>query len=221
MLLAPESRLLFIGDSITDCGRRGPSSLGDFDQALGNGYVSLANAAISAVYPDSAIEVINMGVSGNTVLDLEARWKSDVLDINPDWLSIMIGINDVWWLFNQGWRPGNQHELNDYAQVLDDLIQQVKPRLQGLVLMTPYYLEQDTQDPLRAMMDRYGEKVEELASNHEAIFVDTQAEFDRTMQWIEPFDLAPDRVHINLTGHMILAQSFLRSIEFSWDRTVN
>lgn len=218
MRLAPESQLLFIGDSITDCGRMRPIGQDGFDKALGDGYVSLINAALTTVYPEYAIKVINMGVSGNTVLDLESRWKSDVLDINPDWLSIMIGINDVWWTFNQGWRPGKQHEIDDYAQTLDNLIRQVRPGIPGLVLMTPYYLDPDTQDPLRSMMDRYGEVVEKLASHHDAIFVDTQAEFDRIMKWIEPFDLAPDRVHINLTGHMILAQAFLRSIEFSWDR---
>lgn len=218
MQLEQNNQLLFIGDSITDCGRKRPIGEGGFDQALGNGYVSLVNAAITAIYPDFAIKVINMGISGNTVLDLDSRWKRDVLALNPDWLSILIGINDVWWLFNQGWRPGNQPNINDYTQKLDDLIHQVRPNLHGLILMTPYYLEPDLNDPLRMMMDRYGEVVKELASKHNAILVDSQAYFDRILSWMDPFDLAPDRVHINLTGHMILARAFLSSIEFSWER---
>lgn len=218
MQLEQNNQLLFIGDSITDCGRKRPIGEGGFDQALGNGYVSLVNAAITAIYPDFAIKVINMGVSGNTVLDLDSRWKRDVLALNPDWLSILIGINDVWWLFNQGWRPGNQPNINDYTQTLDALIHQVRPNLHGLILMTPYYLEPDLNDPLRMMMDRYGEVVKELASKHNAILVDSQAYFDRILSWMDPFDLAPDRVHINLTGHMILTRAFLSSIEFSWER---
>jgi len=218
MQLEQNNQLLFIGDSITDCGRKRPIGEGGFDQALGNGYVSLVNAAITAIYPDFAIKVINMGVSGNTVLDLDSRWKRDVIELNPDWLSILIGINDVWWLFNQGWRPGNQPNINDYTQTLDDLIHQVRPNLHGLILMTPYYLEPDLNDPLRMMMDRYGEVVKELASKHNAILVDSQAYFDRILSWMDPFDLAPDRVHINLTGHMILTRAFLSSIEFSWER---
>ena len=218
MQLEHNSQLLFVGDSITDCGRKRPIGEGGFDQELGNGYVSLVNAAITAIYPDFAIKVINMGVSGNTVLDLDSRWKRDVLALNPDWLSILIGINDVWWLFNQGWRPGNQPKINDYTQTLDKLIHQVRPNLHGLILMTPYYLEPDVNDPLRMMMDRYGEVVKELASKHNAILVDSQAYFDRILSWMDPSDLAPDRVHINLTGHMILTRAFLSSIEFSWER---
>ena len=218
MQLEQNNQLLFIGDSITDCGRKRPIGEGGFDQALGNGYVSLVNAAITAIYPDFAIKIINMGTSGNTVFDLDSRWKRDVLALNPDWLSILIGINDVWWLFNQGWRPGNQPNINDYTQTLDALIHQVRPNLHGLILMTPYYLEPDLNDPLRMMMDRYGEVVKELASKHNAILVDSQAYFDRILSWMDPFDLAPDRVHINLTGHMILTRAFLSSIEFSWER---
>ena len=219
MIIASNSRLLLIGDSITDCGRKRPIGEGGFDQALGDGYVSLVNAAITAVHPDSAIKVLNTGVSGNTIQDLKSRWQRDVIDLKPDWLSILIGINDVWWLFNQGWRPGKHHEIDDYAQTLDNLIRLVKPNLHGLILLTPYYLEPDTKDPLRAMMDSYGEVVKEQAARHDALFVDTQAHFDRVLKWIDPFDLASDRVHLNLTGHMILAWAFLETIGFSWERT--
>jgi hypothetical protein len=33
------------------------------------------------------------------------------------------------------------------------------------VLMTPYYIEPNRADPMRAMMDRYGEVVRQLAGN--------------------------------------------------------
>lgn len=84
--------------------------------------------------------------------------------------------------------------------------------------MTPYYLESNRQEPLRMMMDRYGEVVREVAENEGAILVDTQAHFNRVMGWIDPLQLAEDRVHVNLTGHMILARAFLQGIEFDWER---
>jgi len=80
MLLPPNTRLLFIGDSITDCGRERPVGEG---YGLGNGYVSLLNALLNSTYPPHPVRIINVGVSGNTVRDLEARWQTDVLHLNP------------------------------------------------------------------------------------------------------------------------------------------
>jgi len=94
------SKLLFIGDSITDCGRARPVGEGLHWNNLGNGYVSIVQAQILTKHPESRIIVINMGVGGDTVRHLKARWQTDVLDLKPDWLSIMIGINDVWRQFD-------------------------------------------------------------------------------------------------------------------------
>lgn len=221
MHIEPKSRLLFIGDSITDCGRARPIGQGSFDQALGNGYVNLVDAAIASGYPDYRISTINMGVSGNTVRDLKSRWTRDVLDLNPDWLCVMIGINDVWGNFSLLGAFRQNISEDEFSDTLTGLIQQVRPSLQGLVLMTPYYLETDPQEPLRDLMDRFGERVKEIAGNQAGILVDTQAHFDRVLELTDPTQLAEDRVHVNSTGHMILARAFLGQIGFDWNRKPN
>ena len=218
MLIQPNSRRLFIGESITDCGRKRPIGQGGFDQALGNGYVSLVDAALAAVYPDYAISTINMGINGDTVHDLKYRWTRDVLDLKPDWLSILIGINDVWQQFNQLWQSEGQDAVDSFAQTLDELVGQVRPSVKGLILMTPYFLEPDPLEPMRAMMDQYGAAVGEVAARHEALLVDSQADFNPVIDKVDPLKLAMDRVHINLAGHMVLARAFLREVGFSWDR---
>jgi len=81
--------VVFIGDSITDCGRRGP------DAPYGNGYVKLAVDLITAKYPERRITFLNEGIGGNTVEDLRNRWHDDVLRHRPDWVSVMVGINDL------------------------------------------------------------------------------------------------------------------------------
>jgi lysophospholipase L1-like esterase len=98
MIIQPNSKLLFIGDSITDSDRARP--VGEiWPGALGKGYVNLVDALLMARYPSHHIRVVNMGLGANTVMDLKERWQTDVHDREPDWLSIGIGINEVWWQF--------------------------------------------------------------------------------------------------------------------------
>ncbi len=213
MLIPENSKLLFIGDSITDCGRERP--VGE-DDGLGNGYVSLINAFLCSACPPQDIRVLNVGVSGDTVRDLDARWQSDVVDIRPDWLSIMIGINDVWRHFDSPLGTEEQVSLEEYASVLERLVQATRPRLKGLILMSPYFIEPSRVDPMRSMMDRYGRVVQRLAPQYQAVFVDTQAALDAALGCTDALSLAADRVHPNLTGHMILARTFLSAVGFSY-----
>jgi len=217
MIIQPNSKLLFIGDSITDAERTRP--VGEiWPGALGKGYVSLVDALLIARYPSHHIRTVNMGIGAETVMDLKARWQTDVLDLKPDWLSIGIGINDVWWQFLAPHVTEKHIPLDVYSQTLDELVTSTKPMLKGVILMTPYYIEPDKSEPVRAMMDQYGAAVKQIAEKHQAIFVDTQAAFDEVLQYEHSSAFALDRVHPNnLSGHMILARAFVRAIGYEWE----
>lgn len=217
MRIGEREKLVLIGDSITDCGRRQPVGEGR-DDALGRGYAAQVNALLTAAYPERGIRVVNMGISGNTVRSLKARWQRDVLDLSPDWLSVMIGINDVWRQFDEPLQPAGHVLLPEYEETLRELLAEARPGLRGLVLMTPFYLEPNLADPMRAAMDRYGAVVRRLAAEHGAIFVDTQAAFDRVLGHIYPAALAWDRVHPSPAGHMVLARALLQAVGFEWTR---
>lgn len=216
MRIESGSKLVMIGDSITDCDRAKPAGEGLFE-ALGRGYVSQVNALLQAADPARSIRVVNMGLSGNTVRDLKARWQTDVLDLYPDWLSIMIGINDVWRQFDCPQQTEWGVPLDAYEHTLNDLIEQTKAHLKGLVLMTPYFIEPNKQDAMRARMDQYGSVVKALAQKHGALLVDTQAAFDKVLEHLHPMSLAWDRVHPNQTGHMVITRAFLKAVDFRWD----
>ena len=214
MKITKGSKLVMIGDSITDAGRAQPVGEG-LGEAVGRGYVAYVDALLAAAYPELAIRVVNMGLSGNTVRDLKARWQRDVLDLAPDWLSVMIGINDVWRQFDCP-RQGEIHVLlEEYEQTYDALLEATRPNLKGLVLMTPYFIEPNKKDPMLAQMDRYGAAVRKLAKKHDAILVDTQAAFDKVLAFCHPMAIAWDRVHPGAVGHMILARAFLRAVGFT------
>ena len=192
-----------------------PAPLGEgLFEAHGKGYVNMVNSLFWAAYPGHQLRVASMGASGDTVRHLKARWQTDVLNLKPDWLSIMIGTNDVWRQFDLPHQPEVHIGLEEYEATLDELVQTTLPQLQGLVLMTPFMIEPNPHEPMRARMDAYGAVVKKLAGRHGAILVDTQAAFNAVLEHIHPMALAWDRIHPNSTGHMILARAFLQGVGF-------
>ncbi len=214
MNIAANSKLLMIGDSITDCGRKRPVGEGFEGDALGNGYVALIAATLAAAHPEARIRVMNMGINGNTTRHMKLRWETDVLAKVPDWLSIMIGINDVWRQFDTPHDEAGHVHPDEYKATLEELVVNTAPKVKGLVLMTPYLIEPNRNDPMRALMDEYGGYVKEVAACHKTLFVDTQAAFDRVLTTLAPTELAEDRIHPNLIGHTILARALLQAVGF-------
>lgn len=216
--LATRSKLVMVGDSITDAGRARPVGEGR-GTALGSGYVMMVDALLGAVYPERWIRVVNQGISGNTVRDLKARWQTDVLDLAPDWVSIMVGANDVWRQFDSPRRTELHVLIDEYEQTLDGLVRTTLPHVRGLVLMSPYYLEPNPADAMRAAMDRYGAVVRRLAEKHGTLFVDTQAAFDAVLRVYYPATINWDRVHPDHVGSMVLARAFVSAVGFDWARS--
>jgi len=217
MLLQPSSKLLFIGDSITDSGREPLGEPAPWGTAgLGRGYVSLVESWLLATRPEARIRVLNRGTSGHTVLDLAARWQSDVLDLHPDFLCVMIGINDVWRQFDSPLRTDIHVQPDLYEQTLDALVVRTLAALPagpaGVLLATPFFIEANRADPMRARMDDYGAIVRRVAGRHGARFLDTQAAFDAVLAHVHPMTLAWDRIHPQPAGHMILARAFLSAL---------
>lgn len=217
MIIEPSQKLLFIGDSVTDCERAKPDGEGLF-AALGNGYVANVDALFQAVYPDYGIRVVNKGISGNTVRDLNARWQEDVIQQKPDWLSMMIGINDVWRQYDTPFIKEWHVYLDEYEETLRKLVTETKPLVKGLVLMTPFYIEINEADPMRRTMDQYGQVVKKIADETGCLFVNTQEAFNHVLQELYSATLAWDRVHPTAAGHMVLARAFLNKMGFDWNR---
>lgn len=211
MRLQKNDRLVMIGDSITDCGRAHPVGEGLAD-AIGKGYVALVDAFLRADHPESRIRVTNMGNSGNTIRDLKKRWDTDLLALKPDWVSIMIGINDVWRQCDMPMQPHVHVYPEEYEVTLDELVARTKPHVKGIVLMTPFHIESSTADAMRVMMDQYGAMVKRVAEKHGTLFVDTQAAFAPVLKEFHSSSLAWDRIHPNMTGHLILAKAFLKAV---------
>ena len=215
MPFAPNSKVVMIGDSITDAGRARPVGEGLFN-ALGTGFVRDLDALLQSTYPERKIRIINMGASGNTVRDLDKRWNSDVLALKPDVVVIMIGINDVWRQFDCPFMHEEHVLLPEYEATLHKLVKiSLNAKIQ-VILQTPFYIENQKGDAMRVKMDEYGAAVKRVGVEFDLKVVDTQAAFDRLLQHHHSAFLAWDRVHPTPVGTMVLAKEFLNVVGFAW-----
>ena len=210
MLFIKPTTLLFVGDSITDCGRDRESGGTD----LGAGYVAQVQALLDAHHPEAKVRYLNTGISGNRVTDLEARWDVDVLAHQPDWVSVLIGINDVWRQFDNP--LVEQVSLPAYSEKLQGLVERTLPQVQGMILMSPFFLETNIKEPMRELMDSYGAAARGIAERNELRFVDLQAAFNAWLAHNHTSLLCEDRVHPNAVGHNIIASAFLDAVGFRW-----
>ena len=215
MRIHPHSKVVFIGDSVTDAGRVQPVAEGLFDP-LGRGYVTFIDALLTSSLPAAGLRVVNVGTSGNTVLDLAARWEKDVVAQKPDWLSIMIGINDVWRQFDLPRMPETHVPRDVYEKTLTTLAQSTRSRVKGMVLMTPFHIENLVDDAMRKRMTEYADVVRTLAPKVDAVLVDTQLAFDGMLAHMHSSAIAWDRVHPNQSGHMAIARAWLKAVGYAW-----
>jgi lysophospholipase L1-like esterase len=204
-----------IGDSITDFDRARPVGEGLFE-AIGKSYVSIVDAMLKVTYPQSRIRVVNMGISGNTVRDLKQRWTSDVLGLHPDWVSVLIGVIDVWRQFDSPLMPETHVPIGEYEATYEQLIQTTLREVEGMILISPYYMEPNREDPMRRMMEDYARVAKALAEKYRLVFVDLQAAFDSYFQYYSPQTIAWDRIHPNVTGHVLIARAILSAIGYTW-----
>jgi lysophospholipase L1-like esterase len=208
MIFSSGQRVVFIGDSITDCDRRGAAA------PYGDGYVELVRSLVVARHPELGLTWVNRGIGGDTVRDLAQRWEADAIGTAPDWLSVMIGINDIWHSF--GSQPERAVPIDEYAATLRELLRRAVDRTGcRLIVAEPYIIEPDRAEAQRAATDRYCLVAREIAAELNAVVVRTQDAFDEVLRVTAPAEWADDRIHPNRPGHAVIAQEFLRALDFS------
>ncbi len=202
-------RILFQGDSITDCGRSREEVPAINSSALGYGYAYMVAADLWSSYPGE-YEVINKGISGNRVVDLYARWKIDCLNLKPDVLSILIGVNDTW---HEVWTH-NGVEVPRYERIYRELLQWTKDTLPDvkLILIEPFI---GTGEDKACMVQEVRERAavtKKLAEESGAVFLPAQELFDKAAQCAPMEYWIGDSVHPTPAGHRLLADAWKKAM---------
>lgn len=202
-------RILFFGDSITDMAR--DRKYNNLIYGQGVGYVNLIASELKYSDPVN-FEVINRGISGNRIVDLYARVKSDVWNFNPDVLSILIGINDIW------------HEIGDFNGVDIErfekmyriLLEDTKKCLPNvkIMLLEPFFLVGSaTKEHIEefSKAKEYAKVVKKLANEFDCAFVPLQDKFDEAAKKFGAEYYLYDGVHPDSAGAKLIANEWLKS----------
>lgn len=216
MIFEDGDRIVFAGDSVTDMDSAQPVGEGLFDN-VGRSYVRILENMLTAWYPEVRIRVTNSGVSGNTSRDLLARFDRDVIKLDPDWVSICIGINDVWRQFDTPAIFDEQVMPDEYEKNLEEMICRVKDSVKGLFILSPYYMEPNRTDTMRARMDEYVAICEKLADKYGCKFVNFQLMYEKYFAFRHSTSIAWDRVHPNQMGATLMAREFLKQCDFDYE----
>ena len=130
----------------------------------------------------------------------------------------MIGANDVWRQYDSPRQTERHVLIDEYEKNLVELVTTTKPLVKGLVLMTPFYLEPNRQDAMRATMDRYGAVVNASPRRRRACSSIPRRRSTACSRSYYPATINWDRVHPNPTGSAVLARAFLSGVGFDWLR---
>jgi len=206
LTLSQGARWVCIGDSITDCGRR------ECPEQIGVGYVRLVRDWLRAAQPATAPEVINRGISGNKIGDLQGRWDEDVLALKPDLVSIKIGINDVWHGLGgeQNGTPLDKFEegVSDILQRLESACPQTK-----IVLCEPSVIWPPSPQEGNEVLQPYIEAIRKLGAVFKVeCVVPLHGAFVQSREARSDIDWAPDGVHPGSSGHMLIARTWLAAM---------
>ncbi|GAB2610874.1 SGNH/GDSL hydrolase family protein [Pseudactinotalea suaedae] len=188
--------IVLTGDSITDAGRD-RSDLASW----GSGYAALIGEALVEQ------RVINTGVGGNRVVDLQRRWDEDVLAHQPTVLSVMIGINDTWRRYDRD----DPTSAQAYATGYRDLVMRAQTAGVGrIILVEPFLLPvTDEQWGWREDLDPKIQAVRRLAADLGAGYLATDGPLAQRAATVGAAALAYDGVHPTPEGHRLLADLWL------------
>ena len=198
-----QSRIIFLGDSITEAG------------VSSSGYVTLVADSLQML--DADIEVMGAGISGNKVPDLLTRLDEDVLAHEPTHVVIYIGINDVWHHFEFDHVTGT--DPNTFKEGLGILIDRIEESGATVILCTPSVIGEDTESDaeVNQRLGEYAQFIRNTAQERGVHLGDLRASLetylaehnrDKAYEGI----LTTDGVHLNEKGNRFVADFMIREL---------
>lgn len=211
-------KILFQGDSLTDCGRdrtgKNPVAL------LGYGYVNLIASRLMCDYPDT--KVYNRAYNGSRICDTYSRWIEDALNVDCNVLSILSGVNDIGF----GIRMNQGADAKKFRFIYELMINEALEKKDGLklVLCEPFLfkIENNTPELGKDIVENWElwngqlaerkQIVRDLAKEYGAVFVPFGEKFEKALKKAPPEHWSIDCIHATNAGHELMARCWLDNV---------
>ena len=198
-------KILFQGDSITDAGRDRENF-----HDLGRGYPKYAAEFIRLAHPQTEIEFIDLGISGNQTRDLVARLEKDFIEVQPDIVSIMIGVNDVWHYVVNGEKLSDELFEARYRTVLEALKERTNAKI---MIIEPFLIPIADKLHFRTDLDGKIDIVRKLAREFADVYLPTDGLLASAFIGDDPLTFAADGVHPTAKGAELIGKWYAEYIE--------
>ena len=199
-----KKKVIFFGDSITELGvKKG-------------GFIDLLNTRITNNGQASQYDLIGAGIGGNKIYDLFLRLDKDVLSKDPNVVVIWVGVNDVW----HKSMMGTGTDYDKFGLFYDALVQKVQTKGAKVILVTPAVIGErsDNSNPQDGELNLYASWIRKYAMEHQLTLVDCRKLFmeysiKNNLKQADKGILTYDRVHLNDTGNLLVADAVWEAIK--------
>ena len=162
--LKPGTRIVTLGDSITQAG----------------GYQRLMRRVFDRFYADLNVEIVNAGISGHKSPDMAGRLQKDVIDKNPTIVTISCGVNDVWHGF---YDPPRGVDLATYTDLMRQMVRELKAKTAASIyLLTPTVIHETLSTPENLKLEEYCVAVRRIAKDEQVHLIDLNTLFNLSLR---------------------------------------
>lgn len=193
IMLKKNDIIIFQGDSITDANKR---IGGDWF-----GYAGMVPKILNAFYPDYNLTFYNMGIGGNSVLDIRDRWQKDCLDLKPSIVTLLAGINGV------------NCDANVFRETYKYLITSVKKTGAKFIAMEPFFTKGEMSDD--SWFLPLSEKlfiIRDLAEKHADALIPLNGLFAKMCAKYGAEYCTQDGVHPTIEGQRLIAKEVIKCL---------
>lgn len=212
-------KILFQGDSLTDCGRdkTGKNPVAQ----LGYGYVNIIGSRLMCDFPDT--KIYNRAYNGSRIGDMYSRWIEDALNVDCNVMSILNGVNDIGFALRMNQGADTKKFKFMYELMINEALER-KPGLK-LVLCEPFLFKIENNTPelgkdIVANWDEWNgqltqrkQVVRELSEKYGAVFVPFGEEFERAFEKAPPEHWSIDCIHATNAGHELMARCWTECVK--------